>query len=144
MPGPDFQSWLDRVDRTFFEDDLEGYVRACALPFTLVTQTVTTVIETRDRLEAGFVAWRDMLRDADVTQVIREARNVEFLAPDLIAGRYVTNILRGTERVLPPFVSSMTLRRIDGDWRAVAVSSGMSNSEFPIRLPRVEDRRART
>ena len=135
MPELRFQDWLDRVERTFFEDDFEGYAAACALPLTIVTRTATNVVADRDDLRAGFDAWRDMLRSHGVTDMVRTARDVEQLGDGLIVGRYDTRLLAGSQLILPPFASSMALKLEDGAWKAALVSSGIGNSEFPITKP---------
>lgn len=137
MPELRFQEWLDRVERTFFEDDFDGYAAACVLPLTIVTRAATNVVSDLDGLRTGFEASRDMLRSHGVTDMVRTARDVEMLGEGLIVGRYDTRLLSGSRLIVPSFASSMALKLEEGAWKAALVSSGMANPEFPITKPRL-------
>ena len=133
-----FQSWLDRVGRAFFEDDFDTYSSAVERPFVLITATATMVSATPEDLRDGFVQFRDMLRSQGATDMVRLAFGVQPIGSQLLVGRYETHILRGATRLFDPYISSMTLRLSGGEWRAACISNSMTNSRWPIHLPRID------
>jgi hypothetical protein len=133
-----FQDWLDRVARTFFDDDFPAYADAVEQPFVLVTATRTLIADTPDALRAGFEQFRDMLRDQGATDMIRLAQNVLPVGSTLLTGTYETHILRGGTRLFEPFASVMTLRLSGTTWRAACITNAMTNERWPIHLPRID------
>lgn len=133
-----FQNWLDRVGDAFFARDFAVYRDAVALPLLITTRTASMTVETVETLQQGFDAWADMLERTRATHMIRTARNVSELSPQMVTGLYDTRVLRDATSLMPPFQSSMVLRRTGDDWQAVAVTSGMSNENWPIVIPRVD------
>ena len=134
MPMVSFQAWLDRVGEAFFNEDYAAYRRAVALPLTVATVSGAHVVSEEPALRMGFDAWVSMMRGMRIDAMIRTARDVEFLGPELIVGRYETELLSGARRVVEPFASSMQLRRdAQGAWRCFSVTSGMqTGASWPI------------
>ena len=87
-------------------------------------------VDASDRYEAAAL-FRAHFPDHDVTVV--------ELADDMIAGQFITRILRHATPICPPYYSTATLREIDGQWRAVSVTTGLSNRSWPFTVPTVED-----
>lgn len=138
MAQIDFQAWLDRVSQSFFDDDFATYRASVQLPMMLVTQGGNMVVSEEEALRKGFDSWRDMLRVQGVTDMVRIAHEVTVLNDGMIDGRYTTHLLRNAMPIVPPFESSMMLVFVEGAWKAASVASGMSNTKWPIEVPRVD------
>jgi hypothetical protein len=132
------QSYLDGVGNAVLGDDWDTYRNRVDLPFTLITQTAMIVVATEDDLRKGFTSFRDMLTFQKVTQYIRLADSAVSLSDTLISGGYVSHFMAGSHRIIPPFRSAMTLRLTGNSWRAVAITNSISNMQWPIQVPRVD------
>lgn len=132
------QSYLDEIGTAVLGGDWETYRAHVELPFTLITETATLLVETEADLRKGFDSFHDMLKFQKVTQYIRLADSAVDLSDTLISGRYVSHFIAGTHRIIPPFRSTMTLRLIGNRWRAVAITNSISNMQWPIQVPRVD------
>jgi len=138
MPAVNFQAWLDRVGDSFFDADFATYRDAVLLPLTVATRDETHIVSDEAQLQQGFTAWIDMMEGAGIDTMIRTSRDVEQLGPELIVGRYETELLRGGKRMVEPFASSMQLRLGgDGTWRCFIVASGFgAASGWPMDRPK--------
>lgn len=132
-----FQDWLDQMGQTFFDDDFAAYADQIELPLAITTLTNSTLVADQAQLQIGFDAWRDMMVSQNVTDMVRVARSVSIIGDGLVTAQYRTLLLNNALEVVPPFESTMTLRRCDDGWKSTAVASGMSNISFPITVPRV-------
>lgn len=132
------QSYLDEIGTAVLGGDWDTYRAHVELPFTLITETATLLVETEADLRKGFDSFHDMLKFQKVTQYIRLADSAVDLSDTLISGRYVSHFIAGTHRIIPPFRSTMTLRLIGNRWRAVAITNSISNMQWPIQVPRVD------
>jgi hypothetical protein len=132
------QSYLDEIGTAVLVGDWVTYRNHVALPFTLITETATMAVDTETGLRKGFDSFHDMLKFQKVTQYIRLVESAVDLSDTLISGRYVSHFIAGTHRIVPPFRSTMTLRLIGNTWRAVAITNSISNMQWPIQVPRVD------
>lgn len=132
-----FQDWLDQLGQTFFDDDFAAYADQIELPLAITTLSKSTLVTDQAQLKIGFDAWRDMMVSQNVTDMVRLARSVSIIGDGLVTAQYRTLLLNNALEVVPPFESTMTLRRCDDGWKSTAVASGMSNISFPITVPRV-------
>ena len=135
----DFQTWLDVVGQTIFDDDFDAYAAHVCVPFTLITQQETLTVPDRGGLRRGFDVYVNMFRTLQVTDMIRTASGVTAMGSDLLCGNYETHILRGGLRIVPPFMSSMVLRAEGGTWRAASITNSWSNKRWPISFPEMAD-----
>ena len=133
------QSYLDDLSTAVLTGDWGTYSAHVAMPFTLVTETTTMVVDTEEKLRAGFDSFHDMLKFQRVTQYIRLVETAVDLGDTLISGRYVSHVIAGAHRIIPPFRSHMTLRLIGNIWCAAAITSSISNMQWPIQMPRVDN-----
>lgn len=139
MPAMDLlQSYLDEIGTAVLVGDWDTYRNHVGLPFTLITETATLAVTTEDDLRKGFDSFHDMLKFQKVTQYIRLADSAVALSDTLISGRYVSHFMAGSHRIISPFRSTMTLRLIGNTWRAVAITNSISNMQWPIQVPRVD------
>ena len=139
MPQVNFQDWLDFRTKTFFDADFEANRALVQLPIAVTTRTSVMIVETEVNLRSGFDAWVKMLRSQGATDMVCSVTSVVDLADDMIAGQFITRILRNATAVCPPYYSTATLRLIDGQWRAVSVATGLSNRSWPFTVPTVDD-----
>jgi hypothetical protein len=132
------QSYLDEIGAAVLTGDWDTYRNHVDLPFTLITENATMAVATEEDLRKGFDSFHDMLKFQKITQYIRLADSAVALSDTLISGRYVSHFIAGTHRIIPPFRSTMTLRLIGNSWRAVAITNSISNMQWPIQVPRVD------
>ena len=132
------QSYLDDVGNAVLLGDWDTYRNHVALPFTLITETATMGVETEEDLRKGFDSFHDMMKFQHVTQYVRLVDSAIDLDESLISGRYVSHFIAGSHRIIPPFRSAITLRLIGNSWRAVAITNSISNMQWPIQVPRVD------
>ena len=132
------QSYLDEIGTAVLVGDWETYRSHVHLPFTLITETATLNVTTEADLKLGFDSFHEMLKFQKVTDYVRLAESAVNISDHLISGRYVSHFIAGTHRIIPPFRSTMTLRMIGNMWRAVAITNSISNMQWPIQVPRVD------
>ncbi len=126
------QTYLDKVGLTVMVDDWPTYRDCICLPCHIVSHDENKVVSTEAELKAVFENFGDMLRSYRVTDYIRLVDTATKMDEGLISGSYVSHLLSGTTRILPPFRSQMTLRLMDGIWRAASVTNGLANSRWPL------------
>ena len=126
------QTYLDEVSRSVMMDDWAGYREMVSLPCHIISHDESKVVSTEADLKAGFDQFRDTLRFHRITDYIRLVDAATLLDPDLISGSYVSHLISGGLRIMPPFRSQMTLRLIAGRWRAVSVTNALANSRWPL------------
>lgn len=127
-----FQVYLDAVSLAVMTDDWATYRCAVHLPCHIVSHDENKVVATEPDLRAGFDQFRQMLKYHQITDYIRLVEGATQLDAELISGSYVTHLIAGGQRIMPPFRSQMTLRRIAGHWRAVSVTNALANSRWPL------------
>lgn len=128
------QAYLDDMGTAVMTGDFETYQAGVVLPFHLVTQTESVSLATEEDLRIGFDSFVAMLKSQRVTDYIRLVESAQVLDPDLIAGRYITHVIAGGMRVFDPFSSQITLRRVDGRWRAASITNAVAKSRWPLLL----------
>ena len=128
------QTYLDEIGVAVMGGDFETYRAGVVLPFHLVTQTESLSLATDDDLRIGFDSFVSMLKSQRVTDYIRLVESAQLLDADLIAGRYITHVIAGGMRVFDPFSSQITLRRVDGHWRAASITNAVAKSRWPLLL----------
>lgn len=126
------QTYLDEVSRDVLADDWNSYRDGICLPCHIISHDESKVVTTVEDLKAGFDMFRDTLRAQRVTDYIRLVESAQQLDRTLIAGRYVTHLIAGSHRLMPPFWSDMTLRLVGNTWRAASVTNALANSRWPL------------
>jgi ketosteroid isomerase-like protein len=127
------QTWLDDVGRAVLAGDYDTYLRHVVLPFANVNPVATLIVTTEAELRTGFDVFVDMLRHQRVTDYIRLVSEAHTIGEAMIAGSYVTNILANGQRVVPPFTSTVVLRRSgDGHWQAATIANPLAATAWPI------------
>lgn len=135
------QLYLDEVGAAVMKRDFAAYRERMCLPFHLVTHTTTINVTTEDQLRLGFQTFADTLAIERVTDYLRLVEGAEMLDDALLTGRYITHMLAGGHRVIPPFRSHITLRLEDGRWCCAAITNALANSRWPILVssPRTQE-----
>lgn len=133
------QDWLDEMSAAVTSGNFDTYRAHVCLPFHLITHSASLRIADEQPLRQGFESFVHMLRSQRVTDYIRLASGAEQLDDVLITGRYITHLLVGGTRLIPPFRSAITLRNEDGVWRAASITNALANARWPIHLLHVHD-----
>ncbi len=126
------QAYLDEVGRAVMADDWDGYRQCIDLPCHIISTHDSKVVSTVEDLKAGFVQFRDTLRAQRVTDYVRLVEAAAQLDRDLISGLYVSHLIAGSQRLIPPFKSEITLRLVGNNWRTVSVTNTLANSRWPL------------
>lgn len=126
------QIYLDEVSLAVMTDDWDTYRARISLPCHIVSHNENKVVSTVEDLKDGFDQFRDTLRLQRVTDYIRLVESASQPDLDLIAGRYVSHLISGGHRLIPPFRSEIMLRRAGDRWCAVAVTNSLTNSRWPL------------
>ncbi|MGO4907751.1 hypothetical protein ACEN2J_05395 [Pseudorhodobacter sp. W20_MBD10_FR17] len=126
------QEYLDVISDAVMAQDWEAYQGKIMLPLQLITHTANINVATPEELRAGFEAFCQTLQMQKVTHYVRLVETAKRLDQDLITGRYVSHLMAGAHRILPPYTSQMTLRRHGGVWRAVSITNSLANSRWPF------------
>jgi hypothetical protein len=134
-PRQILEEYLDLMGRAIMADDFDTYADQISLPFVLVTEVTTLVIQNVAELEHGFDAFVEMMQSQDVTEFRRVVESAVVSDDGLVSGRYVTHILRDGQPIVPPFGSRIGLRFEDDRWRAVSIANSLTNARWPIILP---------
>lgn len=121
----DFQAWLDTVTGYFMAGDFDAFADTTSLPATVWTAEGASVISTRKDLLDRFEFWMRLMKAQQATDMIRTMRSSTRLGPDIIRGKYETELLRRGTRVIDPFQSEMMLRREDGVWRTISLEHSL-------------------
>ncbi|MBD3764887.1 MAG: hypothetical protein IE927_09170 [Rhodobacterales bacterium] len=133
------QRWLDDMSAAVLRGDWDVYRHHVALPFHLVTEQASLVIVTEDELRPGFDNFHRGLQVRRVTDYLRLADSAMLLDHGLLSGHYISHILSGGQRILPPFRSQITVRRQGGPWRAATITTSLNTSRWPVGLPAESD-----
>lgn len=115
--------------------DFDWFAAGIALPFCLLTETASLIIETREDLLEGFEDFCRTLKFQWVTDMIRLARSAAILSDRVMSGRYVTHLLSNATRTVPPYRRQMVLRQIGSQWLAVSIANSLTNSRWPLLVP---------
>ena len=142
-PHQTLQLYLDEVAGAVLRQDFAAYRERVALPFQLVSHTASLHINTDHDLRLGFDSFAQTLRLQRITDFLRLVEGAEDLDEALISGRYVTHMMAGAHRVIPPFRSQITLRHEAGRWRAASITNALANSRWPLLLPVVSPPKTR-
>jgi hypothetical protein len=129
------QLYLDEVGAAVLRGDYAAYRDRVSLPFHLVTHAASLNITTEDDLILGFRTFSDSLRSQRITDYLRLVEGAEFLDDALVTGRYITHLMAGGHRVIPPFRSHISLRLEGATWRAASITNALANSRWPILVP---------
>ena len=129
------QGYLDDIAGAVMTGDFAAYRDGVVVPFHLVTHTESLSLSTDDALREGFESFCAMLKSQRVTDYIRLVESAQMIDPDLIAGRYITHVIAGGMRVFDPFQSQITLRQVDGSWRAASITNALAKSRWPLLHP---------
>jgi hypothetical protein len=133
------QSYLDDVGAIVLRNDWDAYCDVLCRPFTLITHAETLIFATPDDIRSLYDGFLDMLQSQRVTDFIRLVETAAQVDPDLISARYVTHLMSGGMRIMPPTTSQITLRLEVNRWRAASITNALSNSRWPVLMPRLGD-----
>ena len=119
--------------------DLPRYEQLVLLPFNLETSKANLVVTTAKDLQDGFDDFTDMLESQGTTDMIRSVKRAHYTRDGDVVGEYETELLKGSQRVVPPFRSNIRIRNTGGVWAAVAISNNTTSQRWPVLIPRVAE-----
>lgn len=129
-----FQTFLNRINQVLLGGDLQGWRNATQLPLTFIHRQGTSVMATEEDREADFRLYHDEFRIHEVDDIVRRVDSATFISDDQMLGTYRTYILRGSELVVDPYDSSMTLQKgADGLWRITSVMNALGHLNWRTR-----------
>ena len=126
------QDYLDEVSVAVMANDWEGYRACVALPCHIISHDESKIVETEEDLLLGFDLFLHTLQSSRITDYIRLVESASRLGRELLSGSYISHLVSGGQRILPPFRSEMTLRLMGNRWRAVSVTNALTKSRWPL------------
>jgi hypothetical protein len=133
------QSYLDDVAAIVLHNDWEAYCDVICRPFTLITHAETLTFATPDDIRSIFDGFYNMMQSQRVTDLIRLVETAAQIDQGLISARYITHLMSGGMRIMPPTRSQINLRLEGNRWRAASITNALSNSRWPLQMPRLGD-----
>jgi len=129
------QEFLDTVGAAVLAGDWDTYRANVCMPFNLTTHAGNITVDTEDQLRQGFDAFHGALKLQHVTDYIRLVQSAARLDENLISGSYVTHIIANGTRVVPPYVSQISLRWDCNIWCAASITNALTNQRWPLLVP---------
>jgi len=131
------QTYLDEVAAIVMTDDWAAYCDTISRPFLLVSHDTTLSFATPEDIRGVYEDFRLLLRTQRVTDLIRLVECAEQIDQALISARYVTHLMAGSHRIMDPVRSSISLRLEGNRWRAASIANAVSNSRWPLLMPKL-------
>ena len=123
-----FQHHLDAVTRAFLENDAALLERQTQLPFFMQKSKGTQVFTTPQDLRDDLKRYALEFKVHGVTDIVRLVKSVELVGKRRMHGTFRTHILRGTDLLIPAYVSAMTLEQgEDLQWRMTSLMHPMGH-----------------
>ncbi|MGC3939231.1 hypothetical protein ACOTTU_15615 [Roseobacter sp. EG26] len=132
-----YQGVLDALSTATMMGDVATALERTKLPYLRRTVNSEVIVETEEDLAEGFKVYGATLRGLGVTNWVRLATDASFLGENYIAGHHVTHSLKDATPVIETYASRMVLMLEDGIWKMLELESMLSNSKWPIHVPRV-------
>lgn len=130
-----YQTMLDFVSDAVLRGDVEQYLSAVTLPYTIHTETKRFDLSTSDALSATLLCVSGGFRRQGVTDYLRLGREARYVTRHRIEGTHYTHIMRGSERIAPPYVASQTLVFDGSGWRFCEARYAILNDALPFTFP---------
>lgn len=131
-----YQTMLDFVSDAVLRGDVAQYLAAIALPYTIHTETRRFDLATIDAMTATLLCVSGAFRRQGVTDYLRLGREANYVTRRQIVGAHYTHIMRGDERIAPPYIASQTLVFDGSVWRFSAARYAIANDMLPFTFPR--------
>ena len=121
----DFQSWLDDHSRATLAGDFDTVRRQCHLPLVVMGCDRLSVISTATDLRNIFGNQQSMLKINKVTDIVASAQDLTCVAAGKMAGEVRIEFISNGIRVMEPYVSRLTLRKLPDGWKMSKLVSGL-------------------
>lgn len=132
------QTYLDEMSDFVMRERFEEYLARVHLPLHILTSDANLTVPTVQDLQDGFDDFIEMIQSRGVTDMLRIVMDAAYEGPDRIVGIYETNLLNGSDHVVPAFYSKMWLIRKDGVWQATKIHNTTRDARWPMLLTRVQ------
>ncbi len=133
------QLYLDEISAAVLRGDYAAYRARVCLPYQLVSHLGSQHLTTEAELRQGFDRFVEVLRIRRITDYVRLVEGAERLDDALLTGRYITHLMAGAQRVIPPFRSAISLRLDGARWCGASVTNPLANSRWPGLGPAVSE-----
>ncbi|MCB2127445.1 MAG: hypothetical protein H6897_08715 [Rhodobacteraceae bacterium] len=130
-----YQTMLDFVSDAVLRGDVEQYLSAIALPYTIHTEAKRFDLTGADDLRATLICVSGGFRRQGITDYLRLSREARYVTRRRIEGIHYTHIMRGIERIAPPYAASQTLVFDGSVWRFCEARYAILNDALPIVFP---------
>lgn len=132
------QIYLDEMSDFVMRERFEEYLARVHLPLHILTSDANLTVATVQDLQDGFDDFIEMIQSRGVTDMLRIVMDAAYEGTDRIVGIYETNLLNGSDHVVPAFYSKMWLIRNDGVWQATKIHNTTRDARWPMLLTRVQ------
>lgn len=130
-----YQTMLDFVSDAVLRGDVAQYLAAISLPYTIHTESRRFDLVGTDDLVATLLCTSRAFRRQGVTDYLRLGRTATYVTRRQIVGTHYTHIMRGDERIAPPYLASQTLVSDGSAWRFSAARYAIANNSLPFTFP---------
>jgi hypothetical protein len=129
-----FQELGEGLTRSLLTRDFDLYRQVMNLPIRIEPRGGSAyTLETPDALRTDFDLYCDHIKLHGITDIYREALEIDRLDDDTAAVTCMINILRGATRIVRPFRSVMTMRRgADDTVRFAKIQSALGHINWTL------------
>lgn len=133
MDEATFSQIGERLTKALLSGDFDLYRQVMDLPIKIepmgaVAYTLTDI----KGLQADFDLYHLSIKSRRVTDIYRKVKKIEETAEGGFAVTCLMHILAGTERVIDPFLSIMTLQMTPEGWRFNHIQSSLRHIQWTL------------
>lgn len=133
VPEPDFAAISERLTAALMAGDAEAFANVCALPHHIAPRegepyTLTTL----DELDADMRLYHETMKLHHVTDIFRVQRSVTRPSPDRAEVVAEVHLMAGAQRLVDPYLITLTLIWRDDTWRISRVESALGHINWTL------------
>ncbi|MEM8631070.1 MAG: hypothetical protein AAGF74_07525 [Pseudomonadota bacterium] len=130
-----YQSVIDGFSQALMDGDADFVAARLSIPFTLTTELANLTLDTKDMVHTIIHHHAEALGQAGCTAYFRLAISARLAAEDVLEGEHSTHVLRGTARLVPPYVARATFRKVGTEWHCAKIVKPAMDAVWPLGLP---------
>ena len=127
-----YQGVIDQISAAVLDGNVEAFLPLFTLPHHMKSENGKLTLETSDELRAHFESFSGSLLAQGMTDYVRIAHWATFDGDKRIVGEHKTHMMRGANRLAPPYPNLVVLDFEADAWRASYAVSALSNTSWPI------------
>ncbi len=133
MPARLLHTIGDQLTEALISGSYNQYNALMELPLRIVPRDATAyVLHTDAELNADFQLYHAVIKAQGVTDIYRQFRRMETLAPGSIWITFTTHILVKAHRIFDPFETSMRLVEHPDGWRISEIQSSEDHIKWTL------------